>query len=67
MHKNAPGILHDEGNCSDCRHEAADFYIPRNKRELVKYLKTRHPEWNVGVMKKAQLMAIYIKLRQKDG
>ena len=43
-----------------------DFYIPKTKREIVAYLMARNKTWDLSKMKKAQVLAIYIKVRQKE-
>jgi hypothetical protein len=43
-----------------------DFYMPSTKRELVVYLNKVYPDCKWAKMPKAQLMAIYCKVRRAE-
>lgn len=44
-----------------------DFHVPKTKREIVAYLMARNKSWNLSKMKKTQVLAIYVRYRQKNG
>ncbi len=42
-----------------------DYYIPRTKKELVKWLEERHPSCRFGKVNKKQLYAIFFNTIRK--
>jgi len=42
------------------------YYIPHSKRETLAYLVRRYPNGHFSEMKAKQLLAIYMRTREKD-
>jgi len=41
------------------------YYIPSNKRDLIKWINSKQPTWNLKGIKIKQLYALFYKLKEE--